>query len=132
VLIGGGSGMAPLRSIIRHEYSASGRRRPILLFYGARTEDDILYREDFDRLQVEQGAFEWVVALSEAEDSPCWTGARGFIHEVARAELSGGTRDLGKTEFLLCGPPALISASRSMLEGLGVSRDAIRTEDFGV
>jgi Na+-transporting NADH:ubiquinone oxidoreductase subunit F len=132
VLIGGGSGMAPLRSIIRHEYSASGRGRPIQLFYGARTEDDILYREEFDRLQVEQGGFEWVVALSDAEASPCWTGARGLIHDVARAALSDGNPDLEKTEFLLCGPPALISASRSMLESLGVSRDAIRTEDFGV
>lgn len=132
VLIGGGSGMAPLRSIIRHEYSQSGRRRPILFFYGARMEDDILYRDEFDRLQADESRFEWIVALSDPDADASWTGARGLIHEVARTELLSGARVLNNAEYLLCGPPALIRASNSMLEDLGVNRDAVRTEDFGI
>lgn len=133
VLIGGGSGMAPLRSIIRHEYSVHGQKRPVRFFYGAREEKGILYREEFDQLRATAAGFDWVVAVSDGpDDADVWKGPRGFIHEVAREELSNVVGSLGDTEFLICGPPALIEASREMLLALGVPRNRIRCEDFGV
>lgn len=134
VLIGGGSGMAPLRSIVRHEYSERGLKRPIRFFYGARSEADILYREEFEKLHASNDSFEWIVALSgdDAHPSPDWKGHRGFVHEIAREILSGKREELTTAEFLLCGPPALITAARSTLLALGVEAGQILVEDFGV
>lgn len=133
VLIGGGSGMAPLRSIVRHEYSAQGQKRPIRFFYGARTEADILYREEFESLAASEDSFDWIVALSDAQVCPQeWGGHRGLVHEVAGQELGAGLAVMAGAEFLLCGPPALIEASRQMLLSLGVPEGQIRCEDFGV
>lgn len=132
VLIGGGSGMAPLRSILRHEYSRYGAGRPATFFYGARTEDDILYRKEFEALAKERVEFRWVVALSEPTPKSHWTGPRGYIHEIAEAQLESWGEALRQTEFLLCGPPALIEASRAMLEKIGVPSEHVHVEDFGV
>lgn len=133
VLIGGGSGMAPLRSIVRHEYSEQGLKRPIRFFYGARCEEDILYRYEFEQLAAKVEALDWIVALSDDLATPDkWSGYRGFVHDVARRELTESFKELADAEFLLCGPPALIEAARQMLRGLGIADDRVWYEDFGV
>lgn len=132
VLIGGGSGMAPLRSLIRHEYSQYGAGRPVTFFYGARTGADILYSEEFETLAKHRPEFRWVVALSDPGDDESWSGRKGLIHETAKRDLKVWDKDLLKAEFLLCGPPALVEASTKMLLGLNVPSEHIHVEDFGV
>lgn len=131
VVIGGGAGMAPLRAIIRDELLRKGSQRRISFWYGARAARDILYREEFDRLQEQYAGFSWTVALSEPDAADGWTGATGLIHELVRSQHLSRHRDLKSCEFLVCGPPAMLAATLEMLRKAGVSRDRIAYDDFG-
>jgi Na+-transporting NADH:ubiquinone oxidoreductase subunit F len=131
VFVGGGAGMAPMRSHIFDQLVRLGSQRKISFWYGARSKREIFYQEDFDRLQREHDNFEWHVALSDPLPEDDWTGYTGFIHQVLFDKYLGTHRAPEMCEFYLCGPPLMTNAVIGMLEDLGVERENILLDDFG-
>ena len=131
ILIGGGAGMAPLKSMAVHLLSNLRWEGKLRFWYGARNQQEILYRDSFDKLAAEHQNFEWQVALSDAHDDKSWTGKRGFIHESIFDNLLKHHESLGDCEFYICGPPMMLAATREMLSKLGVAESQIRFDDFG-
>ncbi len=131
ILIGGGAGMAPLKSMAVHLLSNLQWEGKLRFWYGARNQQEILYRDSFDKLAAEHQNFEWQVALSDAHDDKSWTGKRGFIHESIFDNLLKHHESLGNCEFYVCGPPMMLAATREMLSKLGVAESLIRFDDFG-
>ena len=128
VLVGGGSGMSPLWSIL-HDHIASGERRPVHFFYGARTRNDLFYLELFAEVARIDPQFTFVPVLSHALDDEAWNGERGFVHEVVDAHL----RRLKFGEDLdvyACGPEPMIEALTPALQMNGVSSDRIYFDKF--
>ncbi len=130
VFIGGGVGMAPMRAMV-HEQIGQGTARKMSYFYGARSAADLFYREEFDAIANAHDNFTWTPALSEPAPGDRWTGATGFIHEIVRSAMSKHPAP-EDCEYYLCGPPVMISAVLAMLERLGVERDLIFNDDFGI
>lgn len=131
ILIGGGAGMAPLKSMAVHLLSNLQWAGKLRFWYGARNQQEILYRDSFDKLAAEHQNFEWQVALSDAHDDSSWAGKRGFIHEAIFEDLLKHHDSLGDCEFYICGPPMMLAATREMLSKLGVEETMIRFDDFG-
>ncbi|WP_299567557.1 NADH:ubiquinone reductase (Na(+)-transporting) subunit F [uncultured Sulfitobacter sp.] len=132
VFIGGGVGMAPLRAMIFEQLEAVGTARRMTFWYGARSMGDLFYADEFDTLSETYENFDWTVALSDPEPGDDWTGAVGFIHQVA---LDRHLRDHpapDSCEYYLCGPPLMIRAVLAMLDDLGVPSRQIHNDDFGV
>jgi Na+-transporting NADH:ubiquinone oxidoreductase subunit F len=132
IFIGGGTGMAPLRSMIFDQLRVRRTARRMSYWYGARSGRELFYRDEFDRLQSEFSNFRWHAALSEPAPDEAWTGARGFIHQVVFEQYLGDHPSPEECEYYLCGPPPMIKAVRAMLDGLGVEAESIRFDDFGV
>ncbi len=132
VLIGGGVGMAPLRAIIHEQLERVGTNRTMSFWYGARDEEDIFYREEMDALAAKHANFNWTIVLSDPAPSSNWTGSTGFVHsEVFKQHLQNHPAP-EDCEYYLCGPPLMIRAVMAMLDDLGVDRDHIFNDDFGV
>jgi Na+-transporting NADH:ubiquinone oxidoreductase subunit F len=131
VFVGGGAGMAPMRSHIFDQLKRLKSKRKISFWYGARNRRELLYQEAFDRLQAEQDNFRWVPALSEPRPEDRWQGKTGFIHEVLYEHYLKDHPAPEDCEYYLCGPPMMIKAVRRMLDNLGVDPDNIRFDDFG-
>jgi len=131
VFVGGGVGMAPMRSHILDQLKRLKTKRKITFWYGARNRREVLYREEFDRLAAEHDNFQWFVALSEPLPDGGWKGRTGFIHEVLRDDYLGGHPAPEDCEYYLCGPPMMIKAVRRMLDNLGVDPENIFFDDFG-
>jgi len=131
VFIGGGAGMAPMRSHIFDQLRRLNSKRKISFWYGARSKREMFYVEDFDTLQAENDNFEWHVALSDPMEEDKWTGHTGFIHNVLRDNLLKDHAAPEDCEYYMCGPPMMNSAVINMLEDLGVERDNIFLDDFG-
>ncbi|NOQ94749.1 MAG: NADH:ubiquinone reductase (Na(+)-transporting) subunit F [Methylophaga sp.] len=131
VFIGGGAGMAPMRSHIFDQLRRLNSKRKISFWYGARSKREMFYVEDFDTLQAENDNFEWHVALSDPMEEDNWTGHTGFIHNVLRDNLLKDHVAPEDCEYYMCGPPMMNSAVINMLEDLGVERDNIFLDDFG-
>ncbi|MFW5427458.1 MAG: NADH:ubiquinone reductase (Na(+)-transporting) subunit F [Methylophagaceae bacterium] len=131
VFIGGGAGMAPMRSHIFDQLRRLNSKRKISFWYGARSKREMFYVEDFDTLQAENDNFEWNVALSDPMEEDNWTGHTGFIHNVLRDNLLKDHPAPEDCEYYMCGPPMMNSAVISMLEDMGVERDNIFLDDFG-
>ncbi|KFZ37428.1 Na(+)-translocating NADH-quinone reductase subunit F [Shewanella mangrovi] len=131
VFIGGGAGMAPMRSHIFDQLKTRQTSRKMTFFYGARSLREVFYQEDFDALAAEFDNFNWHLALSEplAEDN--WTGYTGFIHNVVYEHYLKNHKAPEDCEFYMCGPPIMNSSVIAMLESLGVERDNILLDDFG-
>ena len=132
VFIGGGAGMAPLRSIIRDELIHKSTDRQIDFWYGARRKSDLFYVEEFDRLQHEHSNFSWQAVLSEALTTDNWNGPSGFVHRTVEKEIRHGTLELRSCEFYVCGPPPMLAATREMLADFGVLESEILFDDFGI
>jgi Na+-transporting NADH:ubiquinone oxidoreductase subunit F len=132
VFVGGGAGMAPMRSHIFDQLVRLGSKRRITFWYGARSKREIFYQEDFDRLQREHENFRWHVALSEPQPEDDWSGYTGFIHKVLLDEYLGKHPAPETCEYYLCGPPLMTNAVIGMLEDLGVERGNILMDDFGI
>jgi len=132
VFVGGGAGMAPMRSHIFDQLVRLGSKRKITFWYGARSKREIFYQEDFDRLQREHENFRWHVALSEPQPEDEWAGYTGFIHKVLLDEYLGRHPAPETCEYYLCGPPLMTNAVIGMLEDLGVERGNILMDDFGI
>jgi len=131
VFVGGGAGMAPMRSHIFDQLRRLNSKRKISFWYGARSKREMFYVEDFDTLQAENDNFEWYVALSDPMEEDNWTGHTGFIHNVLRDNLLQDHPAPEDCEYYMCGPPMMNSAVISMLEDMGVERDNIFLDDFG-
>jgi len=132
VFVGGGAGMAPMRSHIFDQLVRLGSQRKITFWYGARSKREIFYQDDFDRLQAEHANFRWHVALSDPQPEDQWTGHTGFIHKVLHDEYLKQHPTPESCEYYLCGPPLMTNAVIGMLEDLGVERGNILMDDFGI
>lgn len=131
VFIGGGAGMAPMRSHIFDQLKRLGSKRKITFWYGARSLKEMFYVEDFDQLQAEFPNFTWHVALSDPQPEDNWTGLTGFIHQVAYNEYLKDHPAPEDCEFYMCGPPMMTKSVIDMLHDLGVEDENILLDDFG-
>jgi len=131
IFIGGGAGMAPLRSHIMRLLVTDKTDRTLSYWYGARSMREMFYVNDFDKLQAENPNFKWHVALSEPQPEDNWTGYKGFIHQVVLDEYLAKHPAPEECEYYLCGPPMMNSAVLKMLDSLGVDPENIRLDDFG-
>ena len=125
VYLGGGAGMAPMRSHLFDLLDTKKSNRKITFFYGARSAREMFYHEDFLRLEKENPNFKYVVGLSEPMPEDKWEGPTGFIHNVAFDEYLKDHEDPSEIEYYMCGPPMMIDACDKMLYDLGVERDMI-------
>jgi Na+-transporting NADH:ubiquinone oxidoreductase subunit F len=131
VFVGGGAGMAPMRSHVFDQLKRLNTKRKISFWYGARNRRELLYQQEFDRLQAEHDNFRWVAALSEPRPEDRWQGKTGFIHDVLYEYYLKDHPAPEDCEYYLCGPPMMITAVCKMLDNLGVDTDNIRFDDFG-
>jgi Na+-transporting NADH:ubiquinone oxidoreductase subunit F len=131
VFIGGGAGMAPMRSHIFDQLRRLKSKRKITFWYGARSKREMFYVEDFDMLQKENPNFQWHCALSDALPEDNWTGYKGFIHNVVLENYLKDHPAPEDCEFYMCGPPIMNQCVIDMLVNLGVERDDIMLDDFG-
>jgi Na+-transporting NADH:ubiquinone oxidoreductase subunit F len=131
VFIGGGAGMAPMRSHIFDQLGRLKSNRKMTFWYGARSLREMFYTEDFDQLAAENDNFTWNVALSDPLPEDNWEGYTGFIHTVLYDNYLKDHPAPEDCEFYICGPPMMNSAVINMLEDLGVERENIMLDDFG-
>ncbi|MCL2918367.1 NADH:ubiquinone reductase (Na(+)-transporting) subunit F [Shewanella litorisediminis] len=131
VFIGGGAGMAPMRSHIFDQLKRVKTSRKMSFWYGARSLREVFYQEDFDGLAAENPNFEWHIALSDPLPEDNWTGYTGYIHNVLYENYLKQHKAPEDCEFYMCGPPIMNSSVIAMLEGMGVERDNILLDDFG-
>ena len=131
IFIGGGAGMAPMRSHIFDQLCRLDSKRKISFWYGARSLREMFYVEDFDKLAAEHENFSWHVALSDPMPEDNWTGLTGFIHEVVYENYLKDHSSPEDCEYYMCGPPMMTQAVIKMLEDLGVEPENILLDDFG-
>ncbi len=131
VFIGGGAGMAPMRSHIFDQLRRIKTKRKMSFWYGARSVREIFYADEFDQLQKENENFRWHVALSDPLPSDDWKGYTGFIHTVLYENYLKDHPAPEDCEFYLCGPPMMNAAVIKMLQDLGVEDENIMLDDFG-
>ena len=131
VFVGGGAGMAPMRSHIFDQLKRIKTKRKVSFWYGARSLREMFYSEEYDELAAKNDNFEWHAALSDPMEEDNWTGLTGFIHNVLFEEYLKNHPAPEDCEFYMCGPPMMNSAVIKMLEDLGVERDNIFLDDFG-
>ena len=131
IFIGGGAGMAPMRSHIFDQLNRLKSKRKITFWYGARSLREMFYEDDFNRLQEENENFTWHVALSDPQPEDNWTGYTGFIHNVLLENYLRNHPAPEDCEFYMCGPPMMNAAVIKMLKDLGVEDENIMLDDFG-
>ena len=131
IYIGGGAGMAPLRSHIFDLLKRRASKRRISYWYGARSLREVFYDDEFDRLTKTQPNFSWHLALSDPLPEDNWGGPTGFIHNVLLQNYLESHRNPEDCEYYMCGPPMMTAAVLDMLDNLGVERDNIFFDDFG-
>ncbi len=131
VFIGGGAGMAPMRSHIFDQLKRIKTKRKISFWYGARSVCEMFYVEDYDGLQRGHENFEWHVALSEPLPDDDWEGYTGFIHQVLYDNYLKDHPAPEDCEYYLCGPPMMNVAVLKLLEDLGVEDENVLFDDFG-
>ncbi|AWK41090.1 NADH:ubiquinone reductase (Na(+)-transporting) subunit F [Photorhabdus laumondii subsp. laumondii] len=131
IFIGGGAGMAPMRSHIFDQLNRLNSKRKISFWYGARSKREMFYTEDFDQLAAENENFTWNVALSDALPEDNWDGYTGFIHNVLYENYLRDHPAPEDCEFYMCGPPVMNAAVIKMLKDLGVEDENIMLDDFG-
>lgn len=131
VFIGGGAGMAPMRSHIFDQLKRLKSKRKMSFWYGARSKREMFYVEDFDTLQAENDNFKWYVALSDPLPEDNWDGYTGFIHNVLYENYLKNHEAPEDCEYYMCGPPVMNAAVIKMLKDLGVEDENILLDDFG-
>jgi Na+-transporting NADH:ubiquinone oxidoreductase subunit F len=130
--IGGGAGMAPMRShIFDLFHTKKTRDRKVTFWYGARSLREAFYQKDFDDIAEDYDNFDWTLALSEPLPEDNWEGATGFIHQVLYDDYLKNHPDPTEIEYYMCGPPLMNSAVNKLLDGLGVDPSMIAFDDFG-
>ncbi|WP_027857000.1 NADH:ubiquinone reductase (Na(+)-transporting) subunit F [Marinobacterium jannaschii] len=131
VFIGGGAGMAPMRSHIFDQLKRLNSKRKISFWYGARSMREAFYGEEYDQLQAENPNFQWHLALSDPQPEDNWDGMTGFIHNVLYENYLKEHEAPEDCEYYMCGPPMMNAAVIQMLLDLGVERENIFLDDFG-
>jgi Na+-transporting NADH:ubiquinone oxidoreductase subunit F len=145
VFIGGGAGMAPMRSHIFDQFKEIKTNRTVSFWYGARSFREAFYLDDFDGIQKEFDNFVWHVALSDVTEEDDWTnpeapsrqslgckmGYTGYIHNVVHDEYLKDHPSPEDIEYYLCGPPIMNTSVITMLTNLGVEEENIMLDDFG-
>lgn len=129
--IGGGAGMAPLRSQIFHMFNTEKTNRKVSYWYGARSLREVFYDDEFNAIEKNFPNFKFNLALSEPMPEDNWTGYTGFIHQVVLDNYLSKHPEPEEIEFYLCGPPMMNSAVFKMLDNLGVPKENIAFDDFG-
>jgi len=131
VFIGGGAGMAPMRSHIFDQFRRIKTERKVSFWYGARSLREAFYIDHFDKIAEENENFEWHLALSDPTPDEKWDGYTGFIHQVVLDNYLSKHESPEDVEFYMCGPPMMNQAVIDMLEDLGVEPENIMLDDFG-
>ena len=131
VFVGGGAGMAPMRSHIFDQLLRIGTKRKITFWYGARSWREAFYVDDFDQLAKDHDNFTWHIALSDPQPEDEWEGYTGFIHQVLYDNYLRDHPAPEDCEYYLCGPPMMNTSTIRMLEDLGVEPENIMLDDFG-
>ncbi|GAB2889935.1 NADH:ubiquinone reductase (Na(+)-transporting) subunit F [Microbulbifer echini] len=131
VFIGGGAGMAPMRSHIFDQLKRLNSTRKISFWYGARSLREMFYEDDYNGLAAEFDNFKWHVALSDPQPEDNWTGYTGFIHNVVYENYLKDHPAPEDCEYYMCGPPMMNAAVINMLKNLGVEDENILLDDFG-
>lgn len=132
VYIGGGAGMAPLRSHIFHLFRTLKTSRRVSYWYGARSLREVFYKEEFEEIQKNFPNFSFHLALSEAYPEDKWEGPKGFIHQVLYNNYLSKHDAPEDIEYYFCGPPLMNKAVIQLLDDLGVPKENISFDDFGV
>ena len=131
IFIGGGAGMAPMRSHIFDQFLRLHTDRKVSFWYGARSLREAFYVDHFDKIAEENPNFEWHLALSEPQPEDNWTGLKGFIHQVLYDNYLKDHESPEDCEYYICGPPMMNNAVMQMLTDLGVESENIMYDDFG-
>jgi Na+-transporting NADH:ubiquinone oxidoreductase subunit F len=131
IFIGGGAGMAPMRSHIFDQFRRLKTDRKVSFWYGARSLREAFYIEDFDTIAEEHDNFEWHLALSEPLPEDNWQGKTGFIHKVLHDHYLKDHPAPEDAEYYICGPPIMLESCINMLHDLGVEDENIAFDDFG-
>lgn len=129
--VGGGAGMAPLRSQIMHQLLTLGTKRKMTFWYGARSRQEMFYGDEFKGLEDRFENFTYHVALSEPQPEDHWEGMVGFIHQSLYDNYLKKHEDPAEIEYYICGPPPMLKAVVQTLDGLGVDPEMISYDDFG-
>lgn len=130
--IGGGAGMAPMRSHIFDQLKRIKTDRKITFWYGGRSKRELFYMDEFKQLEEEFPNFSLHVALSDPLPEDNWEGSTGFIHQVCLEEYMDKHDDPTEVEFYLCGPPIMLQCVNEMVDELGVEPEMVRADDFGI
>jgi Na+-transporting NADH:ubiquinone oxidoreductase subunit F len=128
--IGGGAGMAPMRSHIYHQFLTEQTKRKCTFWYGARSFREMFYHDEFLKIEKDNPNFTYTVALSEPLPEDNWKGPVGFIHQVVHDNYLRDHEDPTEIEYYLCGPPMMLSAVNKMLYDLGVEKEMIMFDEF--
>lgn len=131
VFIGGGAGMAPMRSHIFDQLKRLNSTRKMSFWYGARSLREMFYQDEYDMLAGENDNFDWYVALSDPQEEDNWDGYTGFIHNVLYENYLRDHPAPEDCEYYMCGPPMMNAAVIEMLKSLGVEDENIMLDDFG-
>ena len=129
--IGGGAGMAPMRSHILNQIEAVHTDRRMTFWYGARSVSEMFYDDEFKHLAAAHPNFTYHIALSDPQPEDNWNGPVGFIHQVLYDTYLKDHDDPAEIEYYLCGPPPMIDAVTAMLDDLGVEPEMIAYDKFG-
>ena len=130
VYIGGGAGMAPMRSHLFHLFYTLETGRKVSFWYGARSKREMFYDDDFKVIQEKYPNFSYYVALSDPMPVDNWEGYKGFIHQVLLDNYLDEHEDSTEIEYYMCGPPMMIDAAENMLYNLGVEPEMIAFDKF--
>ena len=131
MFIGGGVGMAPMRSHIFDLFKTHHTKRKASFWYGARAIKDLFYVDEFEEIAKENPNFSYHIALSAPDPTDNWTGYTGFIHDVIYNNYLKDHKEPEEIEYYLCGPPPMIAAVLKMLDSLGVPPENIMYDNFG-
>jgi len=131
VFIGGGAGMAPMRSHIFDQLKRLNSKRKMSFWYGARSAREMFYEDDYNGLAADNSNFDWHVALSDPQPEDNWDGLTGFIHNVLHEQYLKDHEAPEDCEYYMCGPPMMNAAVIHMLKDLGVEDENIMLDDFG-
>ncbi len=130
VYIGGGAGMAPMRSHLFHLFYTLETGRKVSFWYGARSKREMFYDDDFKDIQTKYPNFSYNVALSDPMPEDNWDGYKGFIHQVLFDNYLENHEDSTEIEYYMCGPPMMIDAAENMLYNLGVESEMVAFDKF--
>ena len=130
VYVGGGAGMAPLRSHLYHLFHTLKTGRKVSYWYGARNPNEVFYEDHFRAIEKEFPNFKFHIAMSDPRPEDNWEGYVGFIHQVVHDEYLKEHPAPEDVEYYMCGPPMMLQAVLGMLDGLGVEEEMIRFDEF--